>query len=71
MIYVGALQVEYVTCKTNRVLGFFRRNVEECPKELREIAYISIVRSIRVLECASAGKGPHLKQETLRIDQVQ
>ncbi len=35
--------VEYVTGKVNRVLGLLRRNLKKCTKELRGIAYLSMV----------------------------
>ncbi len=43
--------------------------MKECPKELREIAYFSMERSI--LEYASTIWDPHLKKDILRIDHVQ
>ncbi len=39
-------QVEYATCKLNRMLGLLRRNVKECLQELREIADFSMVKLI-------------------------
>ncbi len=43
--------------------------MKECPKELREIAYFSMERSI--LEYASTIWNPHLKKDILRIDHIQ
>jgi ribonuclease P/MRP protein subunit RPP40 len=62
-------QVQYVTGKANKVLGVIRRNFKECPQELREIAYFSMVRSI--LDHASAIWDPHLANNVTKVDQVQ
>jgi hypothetical protein len=61
--------VQYVTGKANKVLGIIRRNFKECPQELREIAYFSMVRSI--LDYASAIWDPHLQKNITKLDQVQ
>ncbi len=52
------MHIENVTSKANGVPGLLRRNLKECPKKLREIAYFSMVRSI--LEYTSAIWDPHL-----------
>ena len=61
-------QVQYVTGKANKILGVIRRNFKECPQELREIAYFSMVRSI--LDYASAIWDPHLEKNITKVDQV-
>ncbi len=49
----------------NRVLGFLRMHFKECPQELREIAYFSMVRSI--LEYASTARDTQLTNGTVRM----
>ena len=61
--------VEYVTGKANKVLGLLRRNLVDCPQELKEIAYVSMVRSI--LEYASAVWDPHLIKDKSALERVQ
>ena len=61
--------VEYITGKANKVLGLLRRNLIDCPQELKEIAYISMVRSI--LEYASAVWDPHLAKDKSALERVQ
>ncbi len=38
--------IEYATSKANRVLDILRRNLKECPTELRESEYFSTVSSV-------------------------
>ena len=61
--------VDYITAKAHKVLGLLRRNLKHCPQELREIAYISMVRSI--LEYASAVWDPHLEKDKASLERVQ
>ncbi len=37
-----SLDEEYVTGKAKRVCGLLRRNLKQCPKELRKMSYFSI-----------------------------
>ncbi len=61
--------VEYIANKANKVLGVLRRNLKHCPAELKETAYLSMVRSI--LEYASAVWDPHLQKDIGLIERVQ
>ena len=47
-----------ITAKANRTLGFLRRNLCYCPKQLRELAYYRLIRSL--LEYASIVWDPYL-----------
>jgi len=40
--------IDKVTCKANSTLGLLRRNLKKCPIELRELAYISLIRTLTV-----------------------
>ena len=61
--------IEYTINKANRTLGFLRRNLYGCPKDLREQAYLSLVRS--VLEYAAQVWDPHNKTVIRSIEAVQ
>ena len=61
--------VEYVTAKANRALGLIMRNFKECPKQLRETAYFTMVRS--VLDYASSIWDPHFEKDTQTVEKVQ
>ncbi len=43
--------IEHVTGKANRVVELLRRNLKECPKELREIAYFFMVLQYATTVC--------------------
>ena len=58
-----------ITAKANRTLGFLRRNLRYCPKQLRELAYCSLVRSR--LEYASMVWDPYLAKDITKLDNVQ
>ena len=58
-----------ITAKANRTLGFLRRNLRYCPKQLRELAYYSLVRSR--LEYASIVWDPYLAKDITKLDNVQ
>ena len=38
-------QIGKITNSANKVLGFGRRNLKYCPKQLKELAYITMIRS--------------------------
>ncbi len=61
--------VENITSKANKVLGILRRNLKHCPTNLKETAYLSMVRSI--LEYASAVWDPYLQKDINLIERVQ
>ncbi|XP_071151684.1 uncharacterized protein [Mytilus edulis] len=59
-----------VTAKiASKSIGFLRRNLRECRKNVRNAAYISLVRP--TLENASAAWDPHTTEDINRIEQVQ
>ena len=37
--------IDFITSKARNTLSFLRRNLRSCPQSLRELAYISLVRS--------------------------
>ena len=47
--------------KANRTIGFLRRNIHACPKEVKEAAYITLVRPS--IEYASAVWDPFNKNK--------
>ena len=55
--------------KCSRRLGFLRRNLKQCPKELRKTAYLSLVRS-----CSEYGAviwDPHLAKDKEALEKTQ
>lgn len=58
-----------LTAKANRTLGFLRRNLRNCPRQLRQLAYFSLVRSR--LEYAATIWDPHLAKDITRVEAVQ
>jgi hypothetical protein len=61
--------VDTITNKANRVLGFLRRNLKQCPKEVKEKAYHAMVQPH--LEYASSVWDPHTKENKAKINMVQ
>ena len=39
-----ANHISNITAKVNRTIGFLRRIIQACPKEVKEAAYITLVR---------------------------
>ena len=58
-----------ITAKANRTLGVLRRNLRSCPRQLRQRAYFSLVRS--KLEYASAAWDPYLIKDIAQLESVQ
>lgn len=58
-----------VAARANSEIGFLWRNLRHCPKELREQAYISLVRSI--MEYSASVWDPHLKKDKLELERAQ
>ena len=58
-----------ITAKAKRTLGFLRRNIRYCPKQLQQLACYSLVRSR--LEYASIVWGPCLVKDITKLDDVQ
>jgi len=53
--------VHSIHSRANSTLGFLRRNLRRCPAELKETAYITLVRS--TLEYAASIWDPHLAKD--------
>ena len=61
--------INNITRKAGQTLGFIRRNLQNCPKECRRLAYIALVRS--KLEYASSVWDPHTRENIDRLEKVQ
>ena len=53
----------------NNTLGFLKRNLNYCPTKLKELAYITLVRS-KLEYCASVWD-PHKKKDINKLESVQ
>ena len=58
-----------IVSKANRMLGFIRRNLYNCPRQLKETAYVSMVRPN--LEYCSTVWSPYTESDSHRIEMVQ
>ncbi|XP_070198630.1 uncharacterized protein [Littorina saxatilis] len=57
-------------CKrAGSTLGFLRRNLRNCPRECRRLAYITLVRS--TLEYGAVVWDPYYKQDVERLERIQ
>ena len=63
------IHINNICKKANTTLGFLRRNVQHCPKEIRLTAYLSLVRSI--LEYAAPIWDPSTQKDIDKIEKVQ
>jgi len=61
--------ISEVTTKASQRLGFLRRNLKGAPYKLREIAYLSLVRS--ALEYCGAIWDPTVKEEASSVEMIQ
>ena len=61
--------INTITGKANAKIGFLWRNLKHCPQQLREQAYIALVRS--VLEYGCAVWDPHLRKDISSLEKVQ
>ena len=61
--------IHAITSRANRTLGFLRRNLSECPQELKALSYVTLVRS--VLEYACQAWDPYTKKDTDCLEKVQ
>lgn len=61
--------VQSTTHKASNILAFLKRNLHECPAHLKELAYITLVRS--VTEYAATVWDPHLKKDIAKLESVQ
>ena len=64
-----APQVQAVCQKANTTLSFLRRNLKSCPPKLKEVAYISLVRS--VVECAATVWSPYEVGDKKELEKIQ
>ena len=58
-----------ITAKPNHTIGFLRRNIHACPKEVKEASYTTLVRP--AIEYASAVWDPFNKNQISQLDFVQ
>ena len=58
-----------ISNKANSVLGFIKRNLKHANRDLKELAYTSLVRSI--LECSSTVWDPFYQKDIDRLEMVQ
>ena len=63
------IHIEQVCAKANKSLGFLRRNLSRCSKEVKTQAYLSLVRP--QLEYAAAAWDPGFKYLTDMLEMVQ
>jgi len=64
-----ANHISNITAKVNRTIGFLRRNIHACPKEVKEAAYITLVRPS--IEYASAVWDPFNKNQIFQLDSAR
>ena len=62
-------QVDKTVLKANRTLGFLRRNLWFCPREVKDIAYKTLVRPI--LEYATCAWDPYRVGQINKLEAVQ
>ena len=61
--------VDYTAAKASRTLGFLRRNLRDCSKEVRSSAFNAMVQP--TLDYASTAWDPHTKEDINTLDKVQ
>ena len=61
--------INSIANRANVSLGFLKRNLKHCPSQLKETAYIALVRS--VLEYACPIWDPHLRKDVDLLGRVQ
>ena len=64
-----APHINNIAGKANAKIGFLWRNLRFCPRELREQAYFTLVRSI--IEYSASVWDPHYKKDITTLDKVQ
>ena len=64
-----ASHINKISNKANSVLGFIKRNLKHTNRDLRELAYTSLVRSI--LEYSSTVWDPFYQKDIDRLERVQ
>lgn len=61
--------IQNLTVRASSTLGLLRRNLSACPPALRELSYISLIRSR--LEYCAAIWDPHLEKDVLALEKIQ
>jgi hypothetical protein len=61
--------INLLTTKANRVLNFLKRNLKNCPKSIKERAYLTYARPLT--EYASTVWDPHTKANIDKVEKVQ
>ena len=61
--------IDNITAKSNRTLGFIKRNIKTKNRKIRETAYNTFVRP--TLEYAAPIWDPHTKRNVLQLEKVQ
>jgi len=61
--------VDSIYSRANSTLGFLRRNLRRCPSQLKETAYITLIRS--VLEYAAPIWDPILSKDVYKLENIQ
>ena len=64
-----ASHINKISNKANSVFGFIKRNLKHAIRDLIELAYTSLLRSI--LECSSTIRDPFYQKDIDRLDRVQ
>ena len=62
-------QVNKMCAKSQRLLGFLRRNMYGCPAAVKERTYMTLVRPL--VEYCSPVWSPHLKKHINKVERVQ
>ena len=61
--------VDAMAAKSSKTLGFLRRNLSECTKEVKRTAYTALVRPI--MEYASLAWDPSSSEDVTKLEKVQ
>ena len=61
--------ISKIASRANSTLGFMRRNLKGCPSKLKEIAYISMVRSL--LEYSCPVWDPYRQGDVDKLNKIQ
>ncbi len=61
--------INRITANANKTLGFVRRNLSQCDKDIKETAYVNLVRP--TVEYCSAVWDPYTLELTQRVEKTQ